>query len=137
MKIRYEFANGDVMEIEVEDEIGMFILQSRRQESSEGRKHRRWNRSLDAANDKSSWIRSDEHNPDDLLDRASQEEDRMRKSEEIRETVDQLKGRQKELAYAMKNKKFTQEKYAEKKGVTQQAISSQVQTIRKKFKKFL
>ena len=137
MKIRYEFANGDVMEIEVEDEIGMYILQSRRQESSAGRKHRRWNRSLDAVNDKSSWVGSDEHNPEELIERESQEECRMQKSAEIRETVDQLEGRQKELTYAMKNRKFTQEKYAKKKGVTQQAISSQVQTIRKKFKIFL
>ena len=137
MKIRYEFVNGDVMEIEVDDEIGMTILQSRKEESSDGRQYRRQTLSLDTANDKSSWVKTDEHNPDSFLDREELEEMRQRRSEEIREIMNQLSDKQTELAQAMHDKKFTQEDYAEKKGVSQSAISQQIRTLRKKFRKFL
>ena len=40
MKIKYEFATGDVTEIEVEDSIGEIILESRRLESNGDRKER-------------------------------------------------------------------------------------------------
>lgn len=137
MKIRYEFVNGDVMEIEVDNEVGMTILQSRKEESSDGRQYRRQTLSLDAANDKSSWMRTDEHNPDSFLDREELEEMRQRRSEEIREIMNQLSDKQTELARAMQDKKFTQEDYAEKIGVSQSAISQQIRTLRKKFQKFL
>ena len=137
MLIRYEFNDGDVMEIEVDDEIGMTILQSRKEESSDRRQYRRQTLSLDAANDKSSWMRTNEHNPDSFLDREELEEMRQRRSEEIREIMNQLSDKQTELAQAMHDKKFTQEDYAEKKGVSQSAISQQIRTLRKKFRKFL
>lgn len=137
MKIRYEFVNGDVMEIEVDDEIGMTILQSRKEESSDRRQYRRQTLSLDAANDKSSWMKTDEHNPDSFLDREELEEWRQRRSEGIREIMNQLSDKQTELVQAMYDKRFTQEDYAEKKGVSQSAISQQIRTLRKKFRKFL
>lgn len=137
MKIRYEFVNGDVMEIEVDDEIGMTILQSRKEESSDQRQYRRQTLSLDAANDKSSWMKTDEHNPDSFLDREELEEWRQRRSEGIREIMNQLSDKQTELVQAMYDKRFTQEDYAEKKGVSQSAISQQIRTLRKKFRKFL
>lgn len=137
MLIRYEFNDGDVMEIEVDDEIGMTILQSRKEESSDRRQYRRQTLSLDAANDKSSWMRTNEHNPDSFLDREELEERRLRRSEEIREIINQLSDKQTELAQAMHDKKFTQADYAMKKGVSQSAISQQIRTLRKKFRKFL
>ena len=137
MLIRYEFNDGDVMEIEVDDEIGMTILQSRKEESSDRRQYRRQTLSLDAANDKSSWMRTNEHNPDSFLDREELEERRLRRSEEIREIINQLSDKQTELAQAMHDKKFTQADYAMKKGVSQSAISQQIRTLRKIFRKFL
>ena len=137
MLIRYEFNDGDVMEIEVDDEIGMTILQSRKEESSDRRQYRRQTLSLDAANDKSSWMRTNEHNPDSFLDREELEERRLRRSEEIREIINQLSDKQTELAQAMHDKKLTQADYAMKKGVSQSAISQQIRTLRKKFRKFL
>lgn len=48
MKITYEFATGEVAEIEVTDEIGSVIIDSRREEESLTRKERRHCYSLDA-----------------------------------------------------------------------------------------
>ena len=49
MKISYTFANGENSEVEVKEEIGSFILDSRREEDNLGRKERYHCYSLDAA----------------------------------------------------------------------------------------
>lgn len=48
MKIKYEFDNGEVTEVEVFEEIGAMIIDSRREEDSCNRKERRHCYSLDA-----------------------------------------------------------------------------------------
>lgn len=48
MKISYEFADGSITEVEVSDEIGAVVIDSRREEESAERKHRRHCISLDA-----------------------------------------------------------------------------------------
>ena len=49
MKIRYEYADGTVSEVEVSEEIGGMIVDSRRQEDNLDRKERYHRYSLDAA----------------------------------------------------------------------------------------
>lgn len=49
MKIKYEFVNGEVSEIEVEEKIGEIIVESRRLESNADRKERYHCYSMDAA----------------------------------------------------------------------------------------
>lgn len=49
MKVKYEFNNGDVTEVEVSEEIGAMIIDSRREEESAERKHRRHCYSMDAS----------------------------------------------------------------------------------------
>lgn len=49
MKISYTFANGENSEVEVNEEIGTFILDSRREEDNLGRKERYHCYSFDAA----------------------------------------------------------------------------------------
>lgn len=48
MKIKYEFVNGEVSEVEVDESVGTFILQSRRREDSDSRLARKYTYSLDA-----------------------------------------------------------------------------------------
>ena len=48
MKIKYEFADGKVSEVEVEDSIGAFIVEDRRLEDNFSRKERYHCYSLDA-----------------------------------------------------------------------------------------
>ena len=49
MKINYTFANGETSDVEVSEEIGNLILDSRREESNQDRKERYHCYSLDAA----------------------------------------------------------------------------------------
>ena len=48
MKIRYEFADGTVSEVEVEESIGAVIIESRREEDNLARKERYHCYSMDA-----------------------------------------------------------------------------------------
>lgn len=48
MKIRYTFDNGETSEVEVSEEIGTFIMDSRRNEESANRKEHRHSWSLDS-----------------------------------------------------------------------------------------
>ncbi len=48
MKIKYEFADGMVSEVEVEESIGAVIIEDRRQEDNLARKERYHCNSLDA-----------------------------------------------------------------------------------------
>ena len=47
MKITYAFADGTTSVVEVNDEIGAYIMDSRRQEDNDDRRHRYHNYSLD------------------------------------------------------------------------------------------
>lgn len=47
MKIKYAFANGDYVEVEVEDKLGKIIEDSRKRESNKARHYRRKNISLE------------------------------------------------------------------------------------------
>ncbi|MEE0873442.1 MAG: hypothetical protein UIH27_08270 [Ruminococcus sp.] len=48
MKVEYKFADGTVSEVEVPEEIGAYIMESRKAEESNGRVYRSHNYSLDS-----------------------------------------------------------------------------------------
>ena len=48
MKVEYKFADGTVSEVEVPEEIGAYIMESRKAEESGGRVYRSHNYSLDS-----------------------------------------------------------------------------------------
>jgi DNA-binding NarL/FixJ family response regulator len=48
MKVKYEFNNGEVTEVEISEEIGAMIIDSRRKEESDNKKEHRHCYSLDA-----------------------------------------------------------------------------------------
>lgn len=55
MKITYRFINGDVIEIEADQEIGEVILELERQERCNDHTETRRHSRLDCNDDKSSW----------------------------------------------------------------------------------
>ena len=68
MKIKYMFANGDVSEVEVSDEVGNVIVDSRRKEDNLDRKERYHCYSYDAI-DYEGEEYADPDTPDSLLER--------------------------------------------------------------------
>ena len=130
MKIKYEFATGDVTEIEVEDSIGKIILESRRLESNSDRKERYHCYSLDALQygDKDKFAPSTDETPDMEEERREADKhlwDAFRKLSEVQQR------RMLMLAAGM-----SMHQIAEKEGVNYRAVYDSITAARKKFLKY-
>ena len=68
MKIKYTFANGDVSEVEVSEEVGTVIVDSRRKEENQARKERYHCYSYDAI-DYEGEDYADPDTPESILER--------------------------------------------------------------------
>lgn len=140
MKIRYEFANGDVMEVEVDESVGELILESRRREASLARQERRHCNSLDRVNDKSSWMLGNENNPDYMLDQLFallEEEERLaERKERLYKAIEKLTPRQTELIETMIKNNTTQSEFAESRGLSRSTVSEHFVKAKEKIKKY-
>lgn len=137
MKITYEFDNGDVVTVQVSDEIGKWILASRRREASDDRYHRRYCYSLDATNDKTDWVATRQYNPEDMIDRMIEEVElelsRDEKHRRFRNAMTYLTKKEQELLHALIYEGKTQAVYAREhccdKGLISRRYKSAIQKI--------
>lgn len=130
MKIKYEFATGEVTEIEVEDSIGEIILESRRLESNGDRKERYHCYSFDALQygDKDRFAPATDETPDMAEERKEADKhlwDVFGKLSEVQQR------RMLMLAAGM-----SMHQIAEKEGVNYRAVYDSIAAARKKFLKF-
>lgn len=127
MKINYTFANGENSEVEVNEEIGTFILDSRREEENLGRKERYHCYSMDAAGYEGQEY-ADTQTPEKAL--ADEAE-----SLHIAETMSLLSEVQRRrlmmLAQGMSEREI-----ARREGKEIKTIRESIDGARKKFKKF-
>lgn len=126
MKISYTFANGENSEVEVNEEIGTFILDSRREEDNLGRKERYHCYSLDAA-DYEGQDYADPQTPETVLER----EDGLRHMERIMEAMPEVQ-RRRLLLYA-EGKSLRE--IARIEGVDHKAVKKSIEAARKFFRK--
>lgn len=126
MKINYTFANGEVSEVEVSEDIGTFILDSRREEDNLGRKERYHCYSLDAA-DYEGQDYADPQTPETMLER----EDGLRHMERVVEAMSEVQKRRL-LLYA-EGKSFRE--IARMEGVDHKAVKKSIEAARKFFRK--
>lgn len=126
MKISYTFANGEVSEVEVSEDVGTFILDSRREEDNLGRKERYHCYSLDAA-DYEGWDYADPQTPETVLER----EDSLLHMERIMEEMPEVQ-RRRLLLYA-EGKSFRE--IARMEGVDHKAVKKSIEAARKFFRK--
>ena len=140
MLIRYEFDNGDVMEIEVDNYFGKLIEESRTQLETLEREERRYCFSLSRINDKSSWMLSNENNPCDMLEHIieiMEEEERLKeRKRKLYEAIETLSPRQKELINAMLEDNVSQSEFAEMKGISKSTVSEHFAKAKEKIRKF-
>lgn len=127
MKISYTFANGDNSEVEVNEEIGTFILDSRREEDNLGRKERYHCYSLDAA----------EFEGEEMADCETPETVLMRQLEnrQIEEALGSLSEVQKRRILMLAQGLSIRE-IARREGKEIKTIRESIDGARKKFKKF-
>ena len=126
MKISYTFANGENSEVEVSEEIGTFILDSRREEDNLGRKERYHCYSMDAA-DYEGEDYADLHTPETVLEEKT---DTRRIAEVMAAMPDVQKRRL--LLYAEGK---TLREIARMEGVDHKVVKKSIEAARKFFRK--
>ena len=125
MKITYRFINGDIVEIEADQEIGEVILELERQERCNDHTETRRHSRLDCNDDKSSWQideRALEEGAECLIrcgGRTFCNGDRR-----LKDAASKLTNRQKELLAEHIIGGVSVEEYAKKRGLTERAVWS-------------
>lgn len=127
MKIKYEFADGTVSEVEVEDSIGAVIIEDRRLEDNLSRKERYHCYSLDAVQFEGVEY-SDRETPESIL---VSDEYRGELQELIESLTDVQKERVRRLADGLSINEI-----ARREGVAPNAVMKSVKGVREKLKKF-
>ena len=129
MKIRYEFVNGEVSEIEVDDSLGELLVDFDRQQYNNDHRETRRHVSLDGMDYEGELFVSAEDTEGELLRR----EDTAR----LMEAMEALSPSQRELALKVYfNGKSVTSRAAEE-GVDKSALSHRLERIHKKLKKLL
>lgn len=128
MKIKYEFADGTVSEVEVEESIGAVIIEDRRVEDNLSRKERYHCYSLEAADFEGMEYADGTTPEDDLM-----EQEFCRELQEVLEGLTDIqKQRVKSLADGLSINEI-----ARREGVAPNAVMKSVKGIRDKLKKFI
>ncbi len=127
MKIKYEFTDGTVSEVEVEESIGAVIIEDRRLEDNLSRKERYHCYSLDAAQFEGAEY-SDRETPETKMEREME-------TEHIAQALDGLSEVQRRRILMLAGGMSVNE-IARKEGVHHSVVSETISAARKKFKKF-
>lgn len=122
MKITYTFADGTSSTSEVDEEIGAFIMDSRRKEANDDRRHRYHNYSLDAITyEGAEYGRCDDYPCEDDSEEVAQR---------VRAALSQLKEPQRRRLL-MLSKGMTEREIAAAEGVALYAVQKSIAAARK------
>lgn len=130
MKIRYTFVNGDTTEVEVSEEIGAVIIESRHQETLNDRKESRRHYHYDA-DDVYEGPEYGAEDPDLLALFPTYAQ------EQVALAMTALTDAQKEVISALYLEGLLAKEYAAKKGISEAAVSKTRKTALEKMKKIL
>ena len=129
MKIRYQFVDGEVSEIEVDDALGEVLLDLDRQEYNNNQTETRRHCSLEALNLDEAFLPSDEDVEALILKNA----DAVR----LQRAIMRLSPVQQALVEAIFFKGISVSEYAKQCGVSQPAMTQRKATVLRNLKKFL
>lgn len=129
MKIRYEFVNGEVTEIEVEDAMGEILLDFDRQEYNSDHRETRRHVSLDGMEYEGEMFRAGEDTLEEILRRET--------AFRLAEAMGRLSPEQRELLMKVYFENVRIVKIARAEGVTEAAIRGRLKKIYAKLKKIL
>ena len=127
MEIKYEFVTGEVLAIEVEDELGEVILELDRQERNNDRRESRRHMSLDGMDFEGETFRAEADTPREAMGRVD--------TERLMEALDMLSLSQRELLLKVYFKGMRIVDIAREQGVGESAIRDRIRRIHKKLKK--
>lgn len=128
MKIRYKFINGEKTEVEVDEAIGLTILESRKEELNQNRRERHHCYSLDAIDFEGESYTDGTSPESELLSRIH--------NAELEEAINSLTETQKKRLELYLSG-YSMRQIAEIQGIAFRSVADSFDLIRKKFKKFL
>ena len=129
MKIRYEFVNGEVTEIEVEDTMGEILLDLDRQAYNSDHRETRRHISLNGMEYEGEIFRSGEDPLEEILRRET--------ASRLAEAMERLSPEQRELLKKVYFENIRIVEIARAAGVTEAAIRGRLKKIYARLKKFL
>ncbi|WNF36850.1 sigma-70 family RNA polymerase sigma factor [Bacillaceae bacterium IKA-2] len=130
MKITYEFATGEIIEIEIEEALGEVVIELEKNEYNGNRRETRRHESYSDDNDKQEVL------VDKSIDIETMAEWNADKKN-LNNAISKLKPHQQELVKKIFYQGLSETEVAREMGVSQQAISKQLKVIYKNLKNFL
>ena len=128
MKVKYEFVN-EAVEIDVDEKWAEVLMELDREEYNNDKKESRRHLMLDPSQDATAWT-IDEEDPEEAII------EMLDSRKDLEFIMSILNEKQKKLIEALFIEGLSQAEYAEKNGIKQASISQQLETIRKKLKKY-
>ena len=128
MKVKYEFVN-EAVEIDVDEKWAEVLMELDREEYNNDKKESRRHLMLDPSQDATAWT-IDEEDPEEAII------EMLDSRKDLEFIMSILNEKQKKLIEALFIEGLSQSEYAEKNGIKQASISQQLETIRKKLKKY-
>ncbi len=128
MLIKYTFATGETTEVEVNDEIGEFIIDSRRSEDSVDRKERRHCYSMDAA-----LYEGEDYGTEDFTDRLF--DDTAEENARVRRAFSHLSDIQ-QRRLLLYSRGLSIREIARREGKDFRTVYDSIEAARKKFLRF-
>ncbi len=129
IKVKYEFADGMVSEIEVSEELGAYITASRREEENYERKTRyHCTVSLDSLEYEGEWFADESHNPERAV---LQEEE----EKQVQIFLSSLTDKQRSRVQGLMDGKSIRE-IAEEEGIAYLTVYDSIELVKKKAKSF-
>ena len=128
MIIKYEYSKNEVVEIEVDEELGVVMLELDRQEYNLNQKESRRHKSLDGM-DYEGALFADEINVQALVIQADD-------AEILRTAVSKLNPKQQQLIYALylSEQPLSQAEYAKKLGISEASVQQNARRAKSKLK---
>lgn len=127
MKVKYNFVNGDCIELEVEEKFGKYIENSRKRESNKARHYRRKNISLEGVVYEGREFSSNDTYFDDMEEKAQRDR--------IKEIFAELTETQRRRCIQLASGKSMQQ-IAKEEGVFVQSVHESIVAVRKKLQKY-
>lgn len=129
MKIKYEFADGTVQEIEVDESFGNYYIQAKREEENLNRKERYHNTcSLDSMDYEGDFFADETYSPETLM---NSKESQKRVDEFLSSLTDIQRKRVEKLLDGKSMRQIAKEE-----GVDISTVTESLKSVRKKYSKF-
>lgn len=130
MNIKYEFVTGEVVEIEVSEEIGEVSIEIDREINNSNRREARRHESYSDDNDKQGVLQ-------DLTVNVEEEAIKSIANEALYKAIKQLQPQQQKLLYKVFFEDRTMADIAREEGVSAKAIQERVKKIKNKLRKII